>query len=86
MDVTYITEFGELRYVLVRFYTYSRFLIVTAQTREAIKHVITHCLKLFLYMGTPKIIKTYNGSRYVTKTFQQFCSQWNIEHRAKHSL
>ena len=37
-------------------------------------------------MGSPKIIKTDNGSRYVTKTFHQFCSQWNIEHRAKHSL
>ena len=31
-------------------------------------------------MGTSKIIKRDNRFRYISKAFQQFCSQWNIEH------
>lgn len=60
---------------------YTCFLIAAAQTGEATKLVITHCLKCSSYMGIPKIIKTDNGSRYISKTFQQFCSQWNIKHK-----
>lgn len=62
--------------------TYTCFLIASAQTGEATKHVITHCLKCSSYMEIPKIIKTDNGSRYISKTFQQFCSQWNIKRKA----
>lgn len=62
--------------------TYSGFLIANAQIGEAIKHV--HCLKCFRYIEIPKIIKMDNGSRYISKAFQQFCCQWNTEHR--HSL
>lgn len=52
-----------------------------AQTVAASKHVITHCLKCFSYMRIPKFMKTDNGSVYVSKAVQQFCSQRNIEHK-----
>ena len=32
-------------------------------------------------MGFPKIIRMGIGSRYVSKAYQQFCSEWNIEHK-----
>lgn len=32
-------------------------------------------------METPKIIRTDNGSGYVSKAFMQFCTQWNIKHK-----
>ena len=55
--------------------------MVSAQTREAIKHMETHCLKCFSYMGISKIIKMDNGSRNISKKFQQLCSKCSIEHR-----
>ena len=75
MNVIHIAEFGKLRYVHVTIDTFSGFLMVTVQTGESTTHVTTHCLKCFSYMEIPKIIKTDNGTRYVSKTFQQFCSQ-----------
>ena len=57
MDITHITKFGSLNYVHVTVDTYSGFLMVTAQTGEATKHVISHCLKCFAYMGVPKNYK-----------------------------
>lgn len=81
MDVSHIAEFGKLRYVHVAIDTYSGFLMATAQTEEATKHAIIHCLKCFSCMGIPKIIKIDNGSGYVSKAFQQFCSQWNSEYK-----
>ena len=41
--------------------------MATAQTGEATKHVIIHCLKGFSCMGTPQIIKMENGSGYISK-------------------
>ena len=32
-------------------------------------------------MGFPKIIRMDNGPRYISKAFQQFYSEWNIEHK-----
>ena len=32
-------------------------------------------------MGTSKIIKRDNRFRYISKAFQQFSSQWQIEHK-----
>ena len=80
MDVTHVTDF-HLRYVHVTIDTYSGFMMATAQTGEATKHVITHCLKCFSCMGTPKVVKTDNGYGFVNKAFQGFCSQWNIIHK-----
>ena len=55
--------------------------MATAQTGEVAKHAITHCLKSFSYLGTQNIIKMDNESKYVSKAFQQVCSQWNIKHK-----
>ena len=81
MDVTHIAECGKLRYVCVTTDTYSGFLIAIAQTGEASKHIITHCLKCFSYTETPKIIKMDNGSGYISIAVQQFCAQRNIKHK-----
>lgn len=56
--------------------------MATAQTGKAAKRVITHCLKYFSYMGIPKIIKMDIGWGYISKTFQQFSSQWSSKHKA----
>ena len=42
-DVTHIVEYDISRYVHVTINTYSGFLMATAQTGEATKHVLTHC-------------------------------------------
>ena len=70
MDVTHVTEFGKLRYVHVTIDTYSGFLMAIAQTGDATKHVIICSLKCFSFMGTQKMIKTNNGSRYASRAFQ----------------
>lgn len=38
MNITYIVEFGKLRYVHVTVNTYSAFLMASAPTREATKY------------------------------------------------
>lgn len=81
MHVTQIANCGKLRYVHVTINTYSSFFMASAQTKTATKHVITHCLQCFLYMGIPKFIKMDNGFGYTDKAFQQFCSQCNIKHK-----
>ena len=58
MDVTYVAKFGRLKYVHVAIDTYSGFLMATAQTGEATKQVIAHCLKCFSLAGVPAVIKT----------------------------
>lgn len=62
-------SYGKLRFVLVTIDIYSGFLRATAQTWEATKNVITHCLKCFSFMRTSKIIKMDNGSGYASKAF-----------------
>ena len=81
MDVTHVPEFGKLKYVHVSIDTFSGFIMATAQTGEATKHVIAHYLKCFAFAGQPKIIKTDNGTGYTSKAFQQFCSQFSIMHK-----
>lgn len=81
MDVTHVPSFGKLQYVHVTIDTFSGFLMATAQTGEATKHIINHCLHCFSAMGLPKIIKPDNGTGYTSKGFQHFCSQFNITHK-----
>ena len=49
--------------------TYLCFLMSSAQCGEAIKHIITHCLKCFSNMGISKTLKPDNGSGYISKSF-----------------
>lgn len=81
MDVTHIPEFGRLKFVHVSIDTFSGFMMATAQTGEATKNVISHCLHCFSAMGMPEIIKTDNGTGYTSKGFQQFCTQFSILHK-----
>lgn len=68
MDITHIAEFGKLKYVHMTVDTYVGFLMATAQTGEATKHVILHCLKHFYIWEFLKlqkwIIEPYILSRY----------------------
>jgi hypothetical protein len=68
MSITHIPNIGKLKYIHVTIETYSGFVCSSPLTREAIKHVITHCLKCFVILAIPKIIKTDNGTGYVHKT------------------
>ena len=52
--------------------TYSGLLMATAQTGEAAKHVITHCLKCFLGMGTSKVKRRIMDLDMLGKCFRNF--------------
>lgn len=80
MDVTHIPEFGNLKYVHVNIDTYSGFIFVTLQTREATKHVIAHMLSALSVLGSPQQLKTDNGPGYTSNSFAQFCKCLNILH------
>lgn len=62
MDVTQVPEFGRLRYVHVSIDTISGFIMATGKTGEFTKHVSYHCLKCFVMMGHPNMIRRANGS------------------------
>lgn len=81
MDVTHVPSFGKLQYVPVTIDTFSGFLMAAAQTGEATKHIINHCLHCSSAMGPPEIIKTENGTGHTSKGFQHFCPQFNTTHK-----
>lgn len=81
MDVTHFIPFGKLKFIHVTIDTFSHFLVASAHTGEAVKDVISHCLLVFSIIGPPKILKTDNGPAYTSKSFQSFCSQFQISHR-----
>ena len=72
---SHVAVLSKLSYVHVAVNMYSVFKLLLEQTGETTKHVITHCLEI------PKNTKMYNGFGYISKTFRQFCSQWNIEYK-----
>ena len=80
MDVTHISDFGNLKYVHVNIDTFSGFLVATALTGEATKNVISHCLHCFSMLGVPNQIKTDNGTGYYSQAFEMFCQQFNVTH------
>ncbi|NXB43965.1 POK19 protein, partial [Leucopsar rothschildi] len=43
-------------------------------------HVIKHFLLEFATLGVPKKIKTDNGPAYNSHKFEEFLSEWGIEH------
>lgn len=77
MDVTHVPEFRKQKYVRVCIDTFSGYLLAAAQTREATKHVISHCLKCFTAIGHPENLKTDNGSGYTSQAFQRFWTIWH---------
>uniref|UniRef100_A0A8I3WZI5 RNA-directed DNA polymerase n=1 Tax=Callithrix jacchus TaxID=9483 RepID=A0A8I3WZI5_CALJA len=80
MDITHVSESGNLKYVHVCIDTCSGYVFATLQTGEATKHVIGHLLSAFATLGCPQKIKTDNGPGYTSTAFAQFCSQLNIQH------
>jgi transposase InsO family protein len=79
-DVTYVVQFGTLKYVQVTDDTYSGAIFATAYTGETTKHVAKYFLAAFAALGIPKSIKTNNGSTNTSKQFQEFCNLWDITH------
>lgn len=80
MDATHCSEFGNLQYIHVCTDTYSGFIVATLRTGEASKQVSAHLLHCFSVLGLPKQIKTDNGPGYISKAFQEFCTQLHIAH------
>ena len=78
MDVTHISEFGNLKYVHVSVDTYSGVIFASLHNGEKTKDVITHCLQAFSTWGLPKQIKTDNGPAYVSTSFHQFLQKFDI--------
>ncbi|NXM27913.1 POK18 protein, partial [Oxyruncus cristatus] len=39
-----------------------------------------HFISAFSRMGVPKLVKTDNGPRYVSRDTQKFFSDWGIKH------
>ena len=80
MDVTHISSFGKLSFVHVTVDTFSHVIIATARTGEAVTDVIQHLFTCFSYLGLPKALKTDNAPAYTSKSFQEFCLQFQIKH------
>ena len=80
MDETRVSSFGKLSFVHVTVDTFSHVIIATARTGEAVKDVIQHLFTCFSYLGLPKSLKTDNAPAYTSKSFQEFCLQFQIKH------
>ena len=79
MDVTHVSSFGKLSFVHVTVDTFSHVIIATDHTEEAVKDVIQHLFTCFSYLGLPKALKTDNAPAYTSKSFQQFCTRFQIK-------
>ena len=80
MDVTHISSFGKLAFVYVTVDTFSHVIIATALTEEAVKDVIQHLFTCFSYLALPKALKTDSAPAYTCKSFQEFCTKFQITH------
>lgn len=81
MDVTQYLPFSPWKYLHVSVDTYSGFIMATAQRGETAGHVKNHCIRSFLTLGCPKVLKTDNGPAYVSSQFAEFCRHWSIIHK-----
>ena len=80
MDVTLFPAFGRLKYIHISIDTFSGYIHATAHSGEAFTDVQNHLFSAFSQMGTPKAIKTDNGSAYSSKAFQNLCATFQIKH------
>ncbi|KFO82954.1 hypothetical protein N320_03245, partial [Buceros rhinoceros silvestris] len=84
MDVTHISEFGNLKYVHkcvhVSIDTFSHVIWATAQTGKTARHVKKHMHAAMAVLGIPMTLKTENGPAYTSQIFQQFCQLRAIAH------
>lgn len=79
MDVTHISEFGNLKYVHVSVDTCSGIMHATLLTGEKVCNVITHCLEAWAAWGKPSQLQTDNGPAYTAQTFASFCQQMEVQ-------
>lgn len=80
MDITLFPAFSRLKYILVSIDTFSGYIHATVHSGEAFTDVQNHLFSAFSQMGTPKAIKTDNGSAYSSKAFQNLCATFQIKH------
>ena len=81
MDITHLPAAGKLKFVHVSVDTFSGVIFTSLHSGERAKDAIAHCLSAFAYMGKPEVIKTHNGSEYISKNFLSFCSFYEISHK-----
>ena len=79
MGVTHVSSFGKLSFVHVTVDTFFHVIIATARTGEAVKDGIQHLFMCFSYLGLPEALKTDNAPAYTSKSFQQFCTKFQIK-------
>ena len=79
MGVTYVSSFGKFSFVHITVDILSHVIIATARTGEAVKDGIQHLFMCFSYLGLPEALKTDNAPAYTSKSFQQFCTKFQIK-------
>lgn len=72
MDVTHISSFGTLKYVHVSDDTYSKFFVASTHEGEKARDVIKHMLWAIATLGAPEVVKTDNGSAYISQSMKTF--------------
>jgi len=80
MDVTHMSQFGNLKYAHVSVDTCSGIIYATLVTGEKARNVISHCLEVWAAWGKPDSLKTDNGPAYTAKSFQAFCQTMQVSH------
>ena len=84
MDVTHMSEFGNLKYAHVSIDTVSGVIHASAHAGVKANDVINHCLEAWAAWNMPKEIKTDNGPAYTSQKFTSFCTQMGV--MIKHGL
>ena len=80
MDVTHVSSFRKLSFVHVSIDTFSHVIVATARTGQAYRDVIQHLFTCFPYLGLPRALKIDNAPAYTSKSFQEFCTKFQIKH------
>ena len=79
MDVTHISEFGNIKYVHVSVDTCSGIMHATPLTGEKVCNVIAHCLEAWAAWGKLQQLKTDNGPAYAIQMFASCCLQMEVQ-------
>lgn len=60
--------------------TYSHCVYSTCHAGETARHIQEYCLLAFAKTAVRKKTKTENYPVYISKSFQKFLQQWNVNH------
>ncbi|KAF4802939.1 hypothetical protein TURU_019104 [Turdus rufiventris] len=58
--------------------TYSGMIVATQHAKTNSKATIKHWVTAMAWLGIQKQIKTYNGTNFVSKSVQEFATEWNV--------